>query len=76
MNNKPGPAQVGSISKAQKLQKDFKVSSVLLQYPKNPKVEAKKSHNAGKKQRGKFSMKLNFACEIFAVKTIIKSNQR
>ena len=32
--NKPGPAQVGAISKAQKLQKDFQVSSILLQYSK------------------------------------------
>ena len=27
--NKPGPAQVGTISKAQKYQKDFQVSSIL-----------------------------------------------
>ena len=34
-NNKPGPAQVDAISKAQKLQKDFKVSKYcLLQHPK------------------------------------------
>ena len=32
--NKPGPAQVGAISKAQKQQKDFQVSSILLQYSK------------------------------------------
>ena len=32
--NKPGPAQVGAISKAQKYQKDFQVSSILLQYSK------------------------------------------
>ena len=30
---------MGTISKAQKQQKAFKVSSILLQYPKNPKVE-------------------------------------
>ena len=35
--NKPGPAQVGAISKAQKQQKDFQVSSILLQYSKNRK---------------------------------------
>ena len=32
--NKPGPAQVGPISKAQKQQKDFQVSSTLLQHSK------------------------------------------
>ena len=32
--NKPGPAQVGAISKAQKQQKDFQVSSTLLQHSK------------------------------------------
>ena len=38
--NKPGTAQVGAISKAQKQQKDFKVSKYsLLRYRKNPKVE-------------------------------------
>ena len=38
--NKPGMAQVGAISKAQKQQKDFKVSKYsLLRYRKNPKVE-------------------------------------
>ena len=30
MGNKPGPAQVGALSKAQKQQKDFKVSTILL----------------------------------------------
>ena len=39
-NNKPGTAQVGAISKAQKQQNDFKVSKYsLLRYRKNPKVE-------------------------------------
>ena len=38
--NKPGTAQVGAISKAQKQQKEFKVSKYsLLRYRKNPKVE-------------------------------------
>ena len=38
--NKPGTAQVGAISKAQKQQKDFKVSKYsLLRYRKNSKVE-------------------------------------
>ena len=38
--NKPGTAQVGAISKAQKQQKDFKVSKYsLLRYRKNPNVE-------------------------------------
>ena len=38
--NEPGTAQVGAISKAQKQQKDFKVSKYsLLRYRKNPKVE-------------------------------------
>ena len=38
--NKPGTAKVGAISKAQKQQKDFKVSKYsLLRYRKNPKVE-------------------------------------
>ena len=37
--NNPGTAQVGAISKAQKCQKDFKVSKYsLLKHPKNPKV--------------------------------------
>ena len=35
--NKPGTAQVCAISKAQK-QQDFKVASIILPYPKNPKV--------------------------------------
>ena len=40
MRNKPGTAQVGAISKAQKQQKDFNVSKYsLLRYRKNPKVE-------------------------------------
>ena len=40
LENKPGTAQVGAISKAQKQQKDFKVSKYsLLRYRKNPKVE-------------------------------------
>ena len=39
MNNKPGTAQVGAISKAQKQQKDFKVLMYsLLQHPRKPKV--------------------------------------
>ena len=38
--NEPRTAQVGAISKAQKQQKDFKVSKYsLLRYRKNPKVE-------------------------------------
>ena len=38
--NKPGTAQVGAISKAQKQQKDLKWSEYsLLRYRKNPKVE-------------------------------------
>ena len=42
IENKPGTAQVGAISKAQKQQKDLKRSEYsLLRYRKNPKVEQK-----------------------------------
>ena len=36
--NKSGRTWVGAISKTQKYQKDFKVSSILLQYQKNQKI--------------------------------------
>ena len=42
--NKPGPAQIGAISKAQKQQKDFKVSkNILLQHPKKFQKEVSQS---------------------------------
>ena len=48
--NKPGLAQVGAISKAQKQQKDFKVSKYSLLQHRTKVLE--KSHNAGKKLKG------------------------
>ena len=42
MKNKPGPAQVGSISKAQKQQKDFQVSSILFYSTQKSKILRKK----------------------------------
>ena len=40
--NNPGPAQVGAISKAQKEQKDFEVSSILFYSTRKPKIFRKK----------------------------------
>ena len=37
-NNKPGPAQVGAISKAQKKQKEFQVSSILFYSTRKSKI--------------------------------------
>ena len=41
-SNKPGPAQVGAISKAQKQQKDFQVSSILFYSTRKLKILRKK----------------------------------
>ena len=59
--NKPGPAQVGAISKAYKQQKDFKVSKYsLLQYLKNPKnwtelARRKSARGPRRAKRGPFA---------------------
>ena len=65
--NKPGPAQDGAISKAQKKQKDFQVSSgkklrtkkmdrVARRSPLARAPGALKSHNAEKLKRGPFEV--------------------
>ena len=41
-HNKPGPAQIGATSKAQKLQKDFQVSSILFYSTRKLKILRKK----------------------------------
>ena len=45
MKNKPGTAQIDAISKAQKLQKDFKVSSILFYSTRIRKKLKKKIRN-------------------------------
>ena len=53
---KPGPAQVGAMSKAQKLQKDFKMSKCLWIGDPFMKKNEKKSRNAKKTERGNFGL--------------------